>query len=310
MNDKHTSKESVKRKNYKVIDCADCGYWHVYPVPTEDELNAFYESTYYETLGNNRSMTDKVRDPDGFFAMQYDDRLRHLTRLLPSDLPRKILDLGAGYGDFLRFMKKNLWETQGLEISKQTWESIKDRDELNIRQGGIDRLLNLGFKKASVVTFINVLEHIRNPKSALKIVRENLLLPKGLICIIVPNDFSLLQNLIMKSLLKDNPQRQYYWIEPPEHLNYWSPESIKRFLGMCGFKILYFTGDFPMEIFPLMGEDYITYPEIGKDTHLKRVRFEKYFHENKTLDLKDKLFKSFADIGIGRSMIIFASVKE
>lgn len=74
------------------------------------------------------------------------------------------------------------------------------------------------------------------------------------------------------------------------------------------FRILYFTVDFPMEIFPLMGEDYITHRELGRSVYLKRVQFEKYLYETNSHDLKDKLFESFARIG--RAMQIFATPQK
>ncbi|MBU1121669.1 MAG: class I SAM-dependent methyltransferase [Candidatus Omnitrophica bacterium] len=307
MQNKHPYKEIVKKNNHTIINCKKCGYWHVYPMPTEEELNNYYETRYYENLGQNRAMTDKLNDSDGFYMMQYYDRLRHLTRLLPSDLPKTILDIGVGYGDFLRFMKKNDWETQGLELSQSACEAIKDKNSLNIKQGNINKLLGLGFNKCSVVTLNNVLEHLREPLKVIEIVRDNLLLPQGILLVIVPNDFSILQDMLMKTLLKENYQKHYYWTAHAEHLNYWSIKTMKRLLLNNGFKIKYLTGDFPMEIFPLMGEDYILYPEFGRKAHLKRIHFEECFSKVNAYGLKDKLFEAFAKIGIVRGVHIFVT---
>ena len=63
------------------------------------------------------SMTDKLRDPDGFYKIQYEDKLRRINKLLPAGSPLRVLDLGAGYGDYLRFMKEKGWETWGIEPS-------------------------------------------------------------------------------------------------------------------------------------------------------------------------------------------------
>lgn len=215
MQNQHPYKESINKSNCKVINCEKCGYWHVHPMPTEDELNAYYGSKYYETLGYNRSMTDKLKDPDGFYVIQYEDRLRHITKVLPSDLPKTILDISAGYGDFLRFMKKKGWETQGLEPSRLAWELIKDKKILNIKQGSIDRLLNLSFKPSSLITLNNVLEHLREPRRVLEIIKKHLLLPRGILSVIVPNDFNILQDLLMRTVLKNKTEKQYYWLGPP-----------------------------------------------------------------------------------------------
>jgi len=309
MKGRHKYKESIIKNNYEVINCEECGYWHVYPMPTEEELNTFYESKYYESIGDNRTMTDKLYDPDGFYTIQYEDRLRNLMEIFPSHLPKTVLDIGAGYGDFLRFMKKHGWETQGLEPSRQAFELIKDREILNVYYGSIYELSDLNFKLASLVTLNNVLEHLRDPRKALEIVKKHVIMPESILCIVVPNDFNLLQELLMKTVLKNNTEKQYPWINPPEHLNYYSIKTLKEFLVKCGFRILYLTTDFPMEFFPLMGLDYITHPEVGRNAHLKRVQFEKYLYETNSLEFKDKLFESFARIEIGRDIRVFITHK-
>jgi SAM-dependent methyltransferase len=251
-------------------------------------------------------MTDKLDDPDGFYRIQYEDRLRLIRKHLSGNLPRSIMDIGAGYGDFLRFMKSAGWETQGLEPSRYAYELIKDRKELGIKCANVDELKNPGLKPASVVTINNVLEHLNSPWEVLEAVRDYLLLPNGIVFIAVPNDFSVLQNLLMQTVLKDNPEKQNYWVQPPEHLNYWSCETIPGFLQKCRFEIKFLTADFPMEIFPLMGEDYVTKPDIGRKTHLKRVSFEKHLSQSRAGEFKDSLYSSLAQLGIGRNMYVVA----
>ncbi len=306
MQQNHPYKEFIDKNGYTVINCESCGYWHVHPMPTNEELNLHYERTYYETLGDNRSMTDKLNDPDGFYRIQYEDRLRLIKKYLSDNLPRSIMDIGAGYGDFLRFMKSAGWEAHGMEPSRYAYELIEDREELGIKCASVDELMNLGLKPVSVVTINNVLEHLNCPQGVLETVREHLLLPKGIVFIVVPNDFSVLQNLLMQTVLKDKPDKQNYWAHPPEHLNYWSHKTIVGFLQKCKFEIEFLTTDFPMEIFPLMGEDYITKPDVGRNTHLKRVSFEKYLNQAHAEEFKDSLYLSLAQLGIGRGMYVVA----
>lgn len=302
--------ESVERNNYTIINCKSCGYWHVYPIPSEEELNTYYENKYYKSLINtdNRSMTDKKNDPDGFYTIYYEDKLRHIDKILPKVMPRTIIDIGAGYGDFLSFMKKNAWIVQGIEPSKEVKDS--KNEDLNIRCGPFEEILDMGFKKSSVITLNNVLEHLREPEKVLLDIKEHLLLPGGILSIAIPNDFSFFQNLQMKTTLKDNTEKQYYWACPLDHLNYWSHKTIQEFLNKSGFEINFITSTFPLDIFPLMGDDYITHPEIGRSIHLKQVQFEKVLHSTKSYDFKDALYSSFARAGIGRLILVYAKSSE
>lgn len=309
MTKEHTFKNSITRSGYKVVDCVSCGYWHVDPMPSAEELTKFYESSYYETT-EDRSQTDRLEDPDGFYTIQYEDTLRYLNMTVPSGMPKTILDIGAGYGDFLRFMNRNGWETRGIEPSKLACDLIKDRKVLNIRQCGIDNLMSAGFDRSTVVALNNVLEHLTDPDKVLADVKKYLLSPEGVVLIFVPNEFNVLQDLLNKTALKNSPDKQNYWLLPPEHLNYWTMASLKQFLDRCGFKVLYSTVDFPMELFPLMGEDYVSFPEKGRGAHLKRVQFEKYMEEARAHDLKNRLFEAFAEIGVGRTLQVIATPKE
>ena len=309
MKSAHNYDECVKKNNWRVINCRTCGYWHVYPMPEEKELAEYYRNKYYKTLKGNRSMTDKFNDPDGFYSLQYADRLRQIHRFLPTGMPKTVIDIGAGYGDFLSFMKKNNWKVQGSEPSELAFRKIKD-NALNIKLCSMNEFEEAGFKPAAVVALNNVLEHLRQPQKVLDEVRKHLLLRGGIVSIVMPNDFNILQDLIMKSVLKNNPDKRYYWVAPPDHLNYWSTCNIGRFLDRCGFKAVFMTCDFPMELFPLMGEDYVSYPEVGRSAHLKRVRFEKYLHQTGSFKFKDSIFESFAKLGIGRDMQVIAVPKR
>ena len=307
MNAEHEYSDFVEKNDYKVINCKTCGYWHVYPIPTSEELNSYYEQKYYSDVAQNqnRTMTDKKDDPDNFYVLYYEDKLRHLRSILPEGMPDTVLDIGAGYGDFLKYMKQNGWKISGIEPSKEATDFSKDQG-LGIHQAPFEELLNLGFEQNSVVTLNHVLEHLRDPVQVLLDVKNNLLSPGGILSLAIPNDFSPLQYLQMKTTLKENDEKQHYWLAPPEHLNYWTIDTITSFLDKLGFRVEYYSSTFPMEMFPLMGEDYVSNPEVGRSAHLKQVNFEKNLKLAGDDQFKDELYNTFAKLGLGRSILIYA----
>lgn len=311
MDRQHKYNECVEKKGYKIINCLSCGYWHVHPMPSEKELDKYYKEKYYATLEGNYSMIDKINDPYGFCEMQYIEKLRIFDKLLPKELPRTFFDVGAGYGDFLRFMKKNGWDVWGIEPSEESCKVLREKDKtIDLKCAPFSELPNLDILPASVVNFQSVLEHLPNPYEALENIKR-FILPGGILSIQeVPNDFSFLQNLLEKTVLKENTDKHKYWVSPPDHLNYWTIESFKRFLNKCGFEIVHIISNFPIELFPLMGIDYVSNPEVGREMHLMRVKMEKWFHETHNLDFKDKLYGAFTDIGIGRDFNVYAKLKD
>ena len=71
-------------------------------------------------------------------------------------------------------------------------------------------------------------------------------------------------------------------------------------------KIIYQQSTFPIELFLLMGDDYLKSEKIGKRIHQKRMNLEKRLLSQKNQHLKKELYEKFAEIGIGRTAIIYA----
>ena len=127
------------------------------------------------------------------------------------------------------------------------------------------------------------------------------LVDDGIIVIDVPNDFNPLQKIAQKTLGKNE-----WWIVPTEHLNYFNFESLSNLLKKNGFAILKKESTFPLELFLLMGYDYLGNNSVGTKIHSDRMNLEKNLLNNIGKSLKNKLYSSFAEIGIGRRAIIYA----
>ncbi len=91
-----------------------------------------------------------------------------------------------------------------------------------------------------------------------------------------------------------------------DHINYFDFSTISDVLTRIGFKIILKESTFPLELFLLMGYDYIKNPKIGKKKHLERIQFEKNFENRNARKVKRTLYQKFAEIGIGRTAIIYA----
>lgn len=56
----------------------------------------------------------------------------------------------------------------------------------------------------------------------------------------------------------------------PDHINYFDFHGIEILLENLGFGIVLKTSDFPMELFLLMGKDYIENYKVGSKCHQKK----------------------------------------
>jgi SAM-dependent methyltransferase len=149
----------------------------------------------------------------------------------------------------------------------------------------------------NVVSLLNVLEHVPSPQIAFEQIKCLLKPDSGMVVICVPNDFSNIQRIAQTKLMKEP-----WWVAVPDHINYFSTESLQQLLASMGFEIIYTTVDFPMEVFLLMGEDYIGNPSVGSSCHQKRKSFELSLPG----DARRNLYHHLAEVGIGRNCIIFA----
>ena len=117
----------------------------------------------------------------------------------------------------------------------------------------------------------------------------------------MPNDYNPLQNAL-RSCAGFEP----WWIAPPHHLNYFGIQSLSALVTRTGFRVLAREGTFPMELFLLMGDDYVGNDELGRECHAKRMRLEQNLDQGGLGDLKRWLYESLAELEVGREVQLVA----
>lgn len=117
----------------------------------------------------------------------------------------------------------------------------------------------------------------------------------------VPNDFSEIQLAAHKQLGKEA-----WWTAIPDHINYFDFQSLHSLLERMGVEVIYSQGDFPMELFLLMGDDYVGNPEVGSRCHQRRVRFEMAIPD----ELRRRIYRALAEVGVGRDCLVFGRLRE
>ena len=288
-----------------MINCKSCKFIHVHPIPSNEELHAFYNNDFYQKTKPNYIQGNE-KDIQ-YLNYTFDEKLDILEKHVSSK-SRKILDIGSGPGFFLRRARQRKWQVLGIEPSPIAYNHSKKHNiptiqkffhQVNIKQIG----------KFDVIHIFDVLEHVNDPISMLK-KSYSLLKRGGMIVVEVPNDFNPLQKVVQKVLGKKE-----YWITLSsdsknsgnlDHINYFDFSTISDVLTRTGFKIILKESTFPLELFLLMGHDYIKNPKIGKKKHLERIQFEKNFENRNAHKVKRTLYQKFAEIGIGRTAIIYA----
>jgi len=293
----HSGELLDTKDGYDVINCRRCGYTHIIPVPNEKELDRYYTKQFYTE--DKPVYFKRQKSELDWWNMVYEERLLRFEKRLPKKR-RRILDIGSGPGFFLKLGKERGWETLGIEPSSRAAEYAQAM-ELDIINGFLTPSLAKKIGKFDVVHMQYVMEHMQDPKAVIKLC-HSILKPGGLFCTVVANDYNPLQKI-----LKEKCGYKPWWVVPPEHINYFDIKSLRQLVNSCGFKVIDTMTAFPMEMFLLMGDNYIGRDRMGKNCHKKRRSFEFALRQSPFSSLKSKLYKDFAKHGIGREIDLTAS---
>ena len=149
----------------------------------------------------------------------------------------RLLDVGCAYGFFLQEAKP-YFEVAGIEVAKDAVDHCR-RSGLHVLDGVADRenLQQLGMM--DVIVLLDVIEHVPDPLDTLSLCAAHL--NPGGVLILTTGDFA--------SVTARAAGRNWRLMTPPQHLWFFTPESMKRLAGLTGlgFEIL----DHPWKVVPL-----------------------------------------------------------
>jgi SAM-dependent methyltransferase len=236
---------------FRMVKCSSCGLYYINPQPDDGELRRHYSHYYKPEEFEGRSSYRE--GSDGLFA----DILARCKEYKPQG---RVLDVGCGYGFFLKLMRDHGYVVQGVELSPSACDYANNRLGLNVFQGFLEEA---GFPAAycDIVVMNNVLEHLADPLSTLLAVNR-LLSAGGLLIVAVPNlefglPFLYLQRLMGRREIETDGQRgerfrlggasQLALFDAPNHLYFFSSATLKRTLEQAGFRLLAVSPAAPIE---------------------------------------------------------------
>ncbi|MFT7559301.1 MAG: 2-polyprenyl-3-methyl-5-hydroxy-6-metoxy-1,4-benzoquinol methylase [Flavobacteriales bacterium] len=298
----HTGKIVDVVKDIDIIECEECGFRHINPLPTVEELIDTYKHDYY-TKEKPLSL-ERYKEDEHWYQIQYADRYDTFEdHFNNTKQTRSILDVGSGAGLFLKSGMARGWETQGIEPSQQ---ASKHSIDLGINTI-VDFLTEDTLKQLKQYDAVHaslVVEHVPNAVELLSYIYR-LTKPGGIICLTVPNDYNPLQ-----AALVDVTGIKPWWIVPTHHMNYFTPTSFEKLIQRTGFKVVLKENTFPIDMFLLMGDNYIGNDSLGRQTHKRRIAFEKTLFDAGKNDLKRKIYRSLSELDLGREICIYAIKEE
>ena len=212
---------------FPIVRCRECSLVFVGRAPTEEELIALYDESYYEDA-----------DEPGYGGYRAaEERKRHHDRTLLDEIeslraPGDLLEVGCAYGYFLDEARRRGWRVRGVEPS--THAARYATDELGL-EVSCSAFTDLATESESVdaVALWDVIEHVPNPRETVERAHA-WLRPGGMIALSTGDVASLAARL---------HGADWSLMTPPWHQFYFSRSTLRRLLESVGFQVVRFGGD-------------------------------------------------------------------
>jgi len=302
----HDFERSWDAEGVRIIDCKTCGFIHMDPIPTKEEIVEFYRSKYFKEVKpfryeavNDAFIENKLSQisKNGSYRFIYNK----VCQLLPNERtpPLRMLDIGCGNDLLSRFFLDRQWEANVLEPNRDAAGYLR-KFGVTVYENFADELEKLGLQKLFFVNIQFVLEHIVDPTDLLRQVHKAMA-PGGVIRICVPNDFS-----VGQLAYQEYYREKYRWVVRPDHINYFSFSSLSGLLRKTGFEEVYRTTNFPLEFLLLGGQNYYTDEEARRRVNPFVTQFQEAFAKTGRWEQLTRLYESLAQLEMGRSVFMFA----
>jgi 2-polyprenyl-3-methyl-5-hydroxy-6-metoxy-1,4-benzoquinol methylase len=278
------------------------GFYQYDPLPSEKELQEYYEKKYYQEGRGSYEITYSDEEIT-YFKLKASLIYRETVKLSHATAGKTLLDVGCGEGWVMDKFFQSGDSVTGLDFSLFALEKIHPQLLPFFEQGNIYDVLREKTRRQvafDVIVCANVLEHVADPVGLLSIFRK-LMYSHSLLVLVAPNDFSELH----QHLLKTKRISRKFWLCYPDHLSYFNKDSMEKFLKDSEFSVRAVVADNPVDLNLLNdNSNYVEDQSKGKKTHFFRVRMDNFLasiDEEKLLSLYEVL----GSMGIGRDLTYY-----
>lgn len=216
--------------------CAACGHHSVHPLPDDNFVRAFYARYMNVAVKGFYSLRTQDTVPQ-----EFRERYLPLIKLTKNNAAAnnmlRLLDIGAGAGMFLRLAREEGYEVEGLEPNQEAAQRLRETFGIPVHEALLEDFA--ASCKYDLVTMWDLLEHLRDPRSAVEKI-SMILKPDGQLLVEIPVRDSLLSRAAVAIywLSAGLVTRPLFLIFGVHHFHYFSRAGIIRLFGECGMKIV------------------------------------------------------------------------
>ena len=280
------------------------GFWQLAEPPSIQDLGLYYANSYYQNQKSNYRHSYSEFEKEVLLKKIN----RHLDKALSiaaEAIGSRALDVGCGEGFVLRELRDRGFQVTGIDFSVAGVQRMNPDLARFVEQGEIDQVLRKYVQNRRVFDLIwvdHVLEHVLDPATLLAHLRT-LLANSGVMVVSVPNDGTRFQ----EKLLEKGIIQSRWWIAPPDHISYFTLESLEALARANGFESRSPEGSFPIDWFLAHpGSNYVEDTSAGPGAHFARLFIEHEIENSgERKNLTNRFYEALADLGLGRNLVTF-----
>jgi 2-polyprenyl-3-methyl-5-hydroxy-6-metoxy-1,4-benzoquinol methylase len=211
------------KDGYGIEECPECGLVQLVPTPTPETLRALYEEESYFG-GDGGSGYSQYESQQTEYLATFREDVRRIAEFVPQG---RILEVGCGYGYFLKCALDAGYDAYGIDLSPAAVERAAQLYPGRVFQGLLEEAPEIEGQTFDVIFASHLIEHITDPAAFLR-TAARFLRPGGLVVMVTPN---------IKSLLARVSGPRWVSFKIPEHVSYYDPQTITDLLSRTGFTV-------------------------------------------------------------------------
>lgn len=288
---------------FKYVNINTEGYYELIPECRKDMRN-FYEDSYYQ---DNMSTYKAMYSDEEKVHRNYVFQEKECAYYKIGGTKGKFMDIGCGEGHALQYFSDKGWNVKGIDFSEYGMLTHHpEMKEFLIKGDLFEKIAEID-ETFDFINMDNVLEHLPNPGVFLDCLKS-CCTDRTIICIRVPNDFSVTQ----MSLFELGHIDSAFWVtdQTSEHFNYFNIETLQNFLEKKGYTYLSKYADLPID-FNLynLRTNYYKDKTVGHDGYVANLQVENMLYAQ-SIEKTLAFHESVAALGVGRAVSVFVKLKN
>lgn len=219
-------KLAFKKLGHEIYQCVN-SHCRLYFLKFEDSYNTFIKEYYSKGFFKGDKRLRAYADYEGDKLVEQKNMTRYLRRIIQFKKHGKILDVGCAMGFLLELASQKGFDTYGIDVSDYAVKIAQKKFGNKIQLSPLSHA-TLKEKFFDVITMFDLIEHLKTPREDLQKLRNSL----------KDDGILIIQTGDVESLWAKRMKKNWHFFAPPQHLFFFSQNTLTKLLGEAGFKVV------------------------------------------------------------------------